>query len=218
MFAAGADALLTGDLTLCAGSCGPGGLHFINGVWESNRHRAPVVPIVSQVLRDEHGFDIAQEVDFRAVYAKGAVFCEEIRTPEIARRTTAMAAQAASSRQGVAVLIVPVDVSSANAPDEPAFTVHRTTPLTPRRRRHPVDIGVVGDVAATLAALLPMFRDRDDRASTMSPSSAFAADADTEMTSRLIRRTTGPRRRSPPSHASNLARSASRSPSSSTMT
>jgi pyruvate dehydrogenase (quinone) len=128
--AAGADALLTGELALCAGSCGPGSLHFINGLWESHRNRAPVVLIASQITRDELGFDFPQEVDFKSVYAKGTVFCEEIRTPTQARRMTAMAAQAALTRKGVAVLIVPVDVSHAAAPEEPDFSVHRATPVT----------------------------------------------------------------------------------------
>ncbi|MDE1150409.1 MAG: thiamine pyrophosphate-binding protein [Azospirillaceae bacterium] len=127
--AAGADALLTGELALCAGSCGPGSLHFINGVWESNRNRAPVVLIASQVTRDELGFDFPQEVDFKAVYSAGTVFCQEIRTPAQARRMTAMAAQAALVKKGVAVLIVPVDISSADAPDEPDFAVHRARPV-----------------------------------------------------------------------------------------
>ncbi len=129
-FAAGADSMLTGELALCAGSCGPGSLHFINGLWESNRNRAPVVLIASQITRDELGFDFPQEVDFKRVYAAGTVFCEEIRTPEQARRMTVMAAQAALAKKGVAVLIVPVDISSAQAPDEPAFAVHRSAPVT----------------------------------------------------------------------------------------
>ena len=127
--AAGADALLTGELALCAGSCGPGSLHFINGLWESNRNRAPVVLIASQIVSDELGFDFPQEVDFKAIYATGTIFCEEIRTPAQARRMTAMAAQAALSKRGVAVLIVPIDVSQAKAPDEPAFAVHRAAPV-----------------------------------------------------------------------------------------
>jgi pyruvate dehydrogenase (quinone) len=127
--AAGADALLTDELALCAGSCGPGSLHFINGVWESNRNRAPIVLIASQITQDELGFEFPQEVDFKAVYGVGTVFCEEIRTPAQARRMTAMAAQAALSRKGVAVLIVPVDVSRAPAPDEPDFAVHRAAPV-----------------------------------------------------------------------------------------
>jgi pyruvate dehydrogenase (quinone) len=128
-FAAGADALLTDQLALCAGSCGPGSLHFINGLYESHRNRAPVVLIASQIVRDELGFDFPQEVDFKSVYATGTVFCEEIRTPAQARRMTAMAAQAALSRRGAAVLIMPADVSMAKAPDEPPFAVHRARPV-----------------------------------------------------------------------------------------
>jgi pyruvate dehydrogenase (quinone) len=129
-FAAGADALLTGELAACAGSCGPGSLHFINGLYESHRNRAPVVLIASQIVRDELGFDFPQEVDFKSVYAAASVYCEEIRTPAQARRKTAMAAQAALSKRGVAVLIVPADVSASDAPDEPAFAVHRALPIT----------------------------------------------------------------------------------------
>lgn len=128
-FAAGADAMLTGELALCAGSCGPGSLHFVNGLFESHRNRAPVVLIASQIVRDELGFDFPQEVDFKPIYQSCSVFCEEIRTPAQARRMTAMAAQAALAKKGVAVLIVPADVASASAPKEPAFTVHRTRPV-----------------------------------------------------------------------------------------
>ncbi|MDH7639649.1 thiamine pyrophosphate-dependent enzyme [Sphingomonas oryzagri] len=129
-FAAGADAMLTDELAACAGSCGPGSLHFINGLAESHRNRAPVVLIASQIVRDELGFDFPQEIDFKAVYASVSVFCEEIRTPAQARRKTAMAAQAALAKRGVAVLIVPADVSASTAPAEPAFAVHRAQPVT----------------------------------------------------------------------------------------
>src|SRR6202453_4609189 len=67
-FAAGAEAMLTGNLTACAGSCGPGSLHFVNGLFESHRNRAPVVLIASLVTRDEQGFDFPQEVDFTSIY------------------------------------------------------------------------------------------------------------------------------------------------------
>lgn len=109
-FAAGAEALLADRLTLCAGSCGPGSLHFINGLWESNRNRAPVVLIASQLPRDELGFEFPQEVDFKKIYSSGTVFCEEVRTASQAQRMTAVAIQAAVARRGVAVLIVPADV------------------------------------------------------------------------------------------------------------
>ena len=127
--AAGADSLLTGELAICAGSCGPGSLHFINGLYESHRNRAPVVLVASQIVRDELGFDFPQEVDFKAVYSAGTIFCEEIRTPEQAKRMTVMAAQAALAKRGVAVLIVPVDISSAAEPEQPGFAVHRATPV-----------------------------------------------------------------------------------------
>ncbi|MBV8591144.1 MAG: ubiquinone-dependent pyruvate dehydrogenase [Acetobacteraceae bacterium] len=128
-FAAGAEALLSGNLTACAGSCGPGSLHFINGLFESHRNRAPVVLIASQVINDERGFDFPQEVDFTSVYQTCSVFCSEIRSPEQARRKTAMAAQAALSKRGLAVLILPVDVSKLEISDDPAFAVHRATPV-----------------------------------------------------------------------------------------
>src|SRR6202022_5163025 len=87
-FAAAAEASLTGRLTACAGSCGPGSLHFINGIYEANRNRAPVILIASQIIRDELGFDFIQEVDFKQVYRDCSVFCDMIHTPERARRKT----------------------------------------------------------------------------------------------------------------------------------
>ncbi|AIT82423.1 Pyruvate dehydrogenase (Cytochrome) [Novosphingobium lubricantis] len=145
-FAAGADAMLTGELALCAGSCGPGSLHFINGLYESHRNRAPVVLIASQLAQAELGFEFPQEVDFKAIYATCSVFCEEIRTPAQARRMTAMAAQAALARRGVAVLVVPSDVASAKAVEEPDFAVHRARPLV-----RPSD-AELDQLAAALAA------------------------------------------------------------------
>ena len=66
-FAAQGEALLLDRLTAVAGSCGPGSLHFINGLYEANRNRAPVVLIASQIVRSELGFDFIQEVDFKSV-------------------------------------------------------------------------------------------------------------------------------------------------------
>src|ERR1700751_1595104 len=80
-FAAQAEALLLDRLTAVAGSCGPGSLHFINGLYEANRNRAPVVLIASQIVRSEIGFDFIQEVDFKSVYQGCSVFCEMVLTP-----------------------------------------------------------------------------------------------------------------------------------------
>src|SRR5271154_4285262 len=128
-FAAGAEAQFTGNLTVCAGSCGPGSLHFINGLYEANRNRAPVVLIATQIVRPDIGFQSVQEVDFSEVYKGCSVFCEMILTPEQARRKTVAACQAALTKRGVAVLIVPVDIANAPAHDEAPYTVHARRPL-----------------------------------------------------------------------------------------
>src|ERR1700757_237750 len=128
-FAAAAEASLTGRLTACAGSCGPGSLHFINGLYEANRNRAPVVLIATQVVRQDIGFSSIQEVDFEQVYKGCSVFCEMILTPEQARRKTVAACQAALTRRGVAVLVVPVDIANAAAHDEPPYAVHARRPV-----------------------------------------------------------------------------------------
>ncbi|MHC1654072.1 thiamine pyrophosphate-dependent enzyme [Stenotrophomonas maltophilia] len=128
-FAAGADSLMSGELTACAGSCGPGSLHFINGVFESNRNRAPMVLIASQVVTSELGMEFPQEVDFKAVYASCSVFCEQVHSAEQARRVVTLACQAAISRRGVAVVILPADISQAEVKHDVPFSVHYTQPV-----------------------------------------------------------------------------------------
>jgi pyruvate dehydrogenase (quinone) len=128
-FAAQGEALISGNLTAVAGSCGPGSLHFINGIVEANRNRAPVILIASQIVRDELGFEFPQEVDFKAIYGSCSVYCDMILTPEQARRKTVMACQTAIAKRGVAVLIVPVDISHSDVQDDVPFTVHTSHPV-----------------------------------------------------------------------------------------
>jgi pyruvate dehydrogenase (quinone) len=128
-FAAGAEALLTGRLTACAGSCGPGSLHFINGLYDANRNRAPVIMIATQIARHDVGFESIQEINFDDVFKGCSVYCEMVLTPEQARRKAVAACQAALSKRGVAVLVVPADVANAAAQEEPPFTVHARRPL-----------------------------------------------------------------------------------------
>jgi pyruvate dehydrogenase (quinone) len=128
-FAAGAEAYMTGALAACAGSCGPGSLHFINGIFESHRNRAPVVLIASQVNSNELGIDFPQEVDFQPIYRTCSVFCELLTNPHEARRLTTQAAQAALTRRGVAVLIVPGDISAVEVEEGPAYGVHVPAPV-----------------------------------------------------------------------------------------
>jgi len=128
-FAAQGEALLMDRLTAVAGSCGPGSLHFINGLYEANRNRAPVILIASQVIRSEIGFDFIQEVDFKAVYKNCSVFCEMVLTPAHARRLAVRACQSAITLRGVAVLILPVDVADSDAVEELPYSVHAQKPV-----------------------------------------------------------------------------------------
>ena len=77
-----------GSLDGCRRKLRPGSLHFINGIFEANRNRAPVILIASQIIRDELGFDFIQEVDFKQIYKSCSVFCDMIYTAEQARRKT----------------------------------------------------------------------------------------------------------------------------------
>lgn len=128
-FAAGAEAQLTDNLTACAGSCGPGSLHFINGLYEANRNRAPVILIASQIMMSDLGFESIQEVDFKSVYKDCTVFCDMVLTPEQARKKAVMACQAALTKRGVAVLIVPVDVSHGEVHEDFPYRVHHSKPV-----------------------------------------------------------------------------------------
>src|ERR1700757_4207981 len=149
-FAAAAEASLTGRLTACAGSCGPGSLHFINGLYEANRNRAPVILIASQIARQDLGFESIQEVDLVDVYRGCSVFCDMIHTPEQARRKTVAACQAALTKGGVAVLVVPVDVANAAAHDEWPYAVHVRRPVL---RPSDADLDEIAEILNTSKAI-----------------------------------------------------------------
>ena len=94
-------------------------------------------------MQGEIGFDFPQEIDYASVYESVSVFCQEIRTPENVRRVTAAAAQAALTKRGVAVLIVPANIASAKAPKQPAYRVHRSVSLT---RPGDAEIQAIADI------------------------------------------------------------------------
>jgi len=128
-FAAGAEAYLTGELSACAGSCGPGSLHFINGIFEAHRNRSPVVLIASQIATGKIGTDFPQEVDFKSIYAQCSVFCQEITAPEQAQHITAMACQAALEKRGVAVIILSSDIAVQTVEGVADYPLHRQKTL-----------------------------------------------------------------------------------------
>ncbi|MEJ8570927.1 thiamine pyrophosphate-dependent enzyme [Microbaculum marinum] len=144
-FAAGADSYMTGELTLCAGSTGPGSLHFINGIFESHRNGAPVVLIASQIDSVQEGFDFPQSVDQKKIYEQCSVFCEYIAHPDQARRITVMAAQAALTKRGVAVIVVNGDTTKARTADSIHWSVSVPDPvLRPREEELDKLVDMIG--------------------------------------------------------------------------
>jgi len=128
-FAAQAEAQFTGRLTAMAGTCGPGSLHFINGLYEANRNRAPVILLATQIVTAELGFHFIQEVDFKSLFRDCSVFCDMIYTPEQALRKTVLACQTAIAKRGPAVLIVPVDIAMSETHNTTPFAVQVSHPV-----------------------------------------------------------------------------------------
>ena len=109
-FAAAADAAITGELAVCAGSCGPGNLHLINGLFDAQRSRVPVLAIAAHIPRAEIGSDYFQETRPQELFRECSVYCELVSTPEMAPRIFAMAMRAAVEERGVAVVVIPGEV------------------------------------------------------------------------------------------------------------
>nr|WP_174506059.1 thiamine pyrophosphate-dependent enzyme [Acinetobacter sp. Marseille-Q1620] len=129
-FAAGADSLMSGNLTVCAGSCGPGSLHFINGLYESNKNGSPIFLIASQLSTEQAGFvDFPQYVDFKEIYKNCSVYCEEIKAASQARHIMTLACQAALNKRGVAVVIMPTNISEQVVDSGLQFKVHHPQPV-----------------------------------------------------------------------------------------
>ncbi|WP_158774163.1 thiamine pyrophosphate-dependent enzyme [Cobetia sp. L2A1] len=128
-FAAGGEAFMTGELACCAGSCGPGSTHFVNGLMESHRNGAPVVFIASQIETAQMGVGFPQDVDQKALFSQYSVFCEYLTNPENARRMISIAAQKALAEGGVAVLIVPGDLFPQKPKESLPWRAHRFSPV-----------------------------------------------------------------------------------------
>ena len=128
-FAAGAEAYLTYQITACAGSCGPGSLHFINGIYEAQRNRVPVILLASQLITSQQGNDFPQEVDFEAVYKNCSVFCREISDATQVREITTAAIQAAINQRGVAVLVIPYNISLEKVEDKCGHKIYHPKPI-----------------------------------------------------------------------------------------
>ena len=110
-FAAGAEAHLTGRLAVCAGSCGPGNLHLINGLYDCHRSRVPVLAIAAQIPSHEIGSGYFQETRPEHVFAQCSHYCELVSQPDQMPRVLEIAIQTALSRRGVSVIVLPGDIA-----------------------------------------------------------------------------------------------------------
>jgi pyruvate dehydrogenase (quinone) len=129
-FAAAAEAALTRELAVCAGSCGPGNLHLINGLFDANRSRVPVLAIAAHIPAEEIGSGYFQETHPDRLFGECSVYCELVSVPEQLPRVLEMAMRAALARGGVAVVVVPGEVFLAGAPAGPGpHPIQITSPV-----------------------------------------------------------------------------------------
>ncbi|HEY1930230.1 MAG TPA: ubiquinone-dependent pyruvate dehydrogenase [Caulobacteraceae bacterium] len=122
-FAAGAEAHLTGDLAVCAGSCGPGHLHLINGLFDCHRSRVPVLAIAAHIPSGEIGSGYFQETHPETLFRECSHYCELISSARQMPRAAEVAIREAIGKRGVAVIALPGDVALQEAEPDPAARV-----------------------------------------------------------------------------------------------
>src|SRR5277367_6405273 len=119
-FAAGAEAHLTGNLAVCAGSCGPGNLHLINGLFECHRSRVPVLGIAAHIPSSEIGSGYFQETHPQTLFKECSHYCELVCNANQMPRTLEIAIREAVGNRGVSVIVIPGDVLLQPASIAPA--------------------------------------------------------------------------------------------------
>ncbi|MGW4031393.1 pyruvate dehydrogenase [Streptomyces sp. NPDC004838] len=117
-FAAGAEAQLTGRLAACAGSCGPGNLHLINGLYDAHRSMAPVLALASHIPSSEIGLGYFQETHPDQLFRECSHYSELISNPRQMPRLLQTAIQHAIGRSGVSVVSLPGDIAAQQAPEK----------------------------------------------------------------------------------------------------
>jgi pyruvate dehydrogenase (quinone) len=126
-FAAGAESQLTGEIAVCAGSCGPGNLHLINGLYDCHRSRVPVLAIAAQIPSQEIGSGYFQETDPQHLFRDCSHYCEMVSQADQMPRVLGIAMRTAIARRGVAVVVIPGDVLQRECPDPPlALGIHQS--------------------------------------------------------------------------------------------
>jgi pyruvate dehydrogenase (quinone) len=130
-FAASAEAAITGELAVCAASCGPGNLHLINGLFDANRSRVPVLAIAAHIPQGEIGTTYFQETHPQELFRECSVYTELISVAEQLPRVFEIAMRSAIEQRGVAVVVIPDEMFFHRAPTKSRATaIRRTTSTT----------------------------------------------------------------------------------------
>jgi pyruvate dehydrogenase (quinone) len=116
-FAAGAEAQISGELAVCAGSCGPGNLHLINGLFDCHRNRVPVLAIAAHIPSSEIGSGYFQETHPQELFRECSHYCELVSNPEQLTQVLGIAMRKAILNRGVSVVVLPGDVALKLAPE-----------------------------------------------------------------------------------------------------
>lgn len=128
-FAAAADAAITGELAVVAGSCGPGNLHLINGLFDAQRSRVPVLAIAAHIPTSEIGTGYFQETHPQELFRECSVYVEYVADPVQMPRMLEIAMRTAIEERGVAVLVIPGEVALADIKDDRATVIERAHPV-----------------------------------------------------------------------------------------
>ena len=123
-FAAGAEAHLTGNLAVCAGSCGPGNLHLINGLFDCHRSRVPVLAIAAQIPSAEIGRNYFQETHPQNLFQECSHYCELVTTAAQMPGVLETAIRVSVGERGVAVIVLPGDIALTEMPAEERLSAH----------------------------------------------------------------------------------------------
>ncbi|MFD2015402.1 thiamine pyrophosphate-binding protein [Vibrio olivae] len=132
-FAAGAESHVTGKLSVCAGSCGPGNMHLINGLYDCHRNKVPVLAIAAHIPSSEIGSNYFQETHPQELFKECSVYCELVSNPEQMPYMLETAMRQAILNNDVAVLVLPGDVALKPMPEgiKPKWNVPKPALYTP---------------------------------------------------------------------------------------
>ena len=144
-FAAAGEAAVTGELAVCAASCGPGNLHLINGLYDANRSRVPVLAIAAHIPGAEIGSEYFQETHPQDLFRECSVYSELVSVPEQLPWVLQIAMRSAVERGGVAVVVIPGEVFFAEVPSS-----SKVTPVQPTRSVVRPDDGSLAAAAEVL--------------------------------------------------------------------